>query len=117
MAYPRAGHEKQIIDAEWLAMRLNLSGHVVAMANHKVGWLITPLHIIRDDDEMQRIFNNFVIGDYLHGADRNAHQLYKLVANSKMKLILVFGWNNCEEEKELLKQFIENEVMWVPPDM
>ena len=41
--------DNQWIDAQWLAGRLFRDGHVAAMANHKAGWLKTPIMMINAD--------------------------------------------------------------------
>ena len=48
--YISRNFKNQWIDAQWLAGTMFRDGHVTAMANRKVGWLRTPIMMIRVDE-------------------------------------------------------------------
>ena len=89
-------HEKQLIDAEWLSKCLGRDGHVVAMANRKVGWLRTPLWIMREDSELINQFMPRFTSDELipFMIQYNARHLVA----TKMRNNLYAGWIKMDAE-------------------
>ena len=92
---------QQYIDAEWLASKLYKTGHVVAMANRKVGWLTTPTRRINEDVDISKIFRTMEFDHSAPDAEimKRSFDVLRSHQNlqaAKMKYDLMAGWYGQE---------------------